>query len=279
MKRRQRAGLPLYPPEVQYEANSHNQYFAQPYSSSSLSFSSFLSPSYSQELNKKLSHSSLSNSQQNEPNHSCYTNPHSQFRFTNDNIGFSSNTSLSLSTISSHGQPLFDHYFAANKSCDYYSSTFMAGSLQESLALVQGSNTEVSSSQSPPGSTTPASSNNSGVYCLMGASSVANGCEIASLSPQGNHGLLEDPVAEAQSVSHNDMSKSEDSVVAEKLTCKRKIIAPRESSEEDNTLHVETIMKNNDDNTKKKQRIDSSSSQFSTGEIFRSCYINQPTSI
>ncbi|KAJ1404308.1 SANT/Myb domain [Sesbania bispinosa] len=262
MKRCQRAGLPLYPPEVLNEANTFHiqekEYFTQLQSSPSLSFSPFLS----------------SNPQQKElnSNSSYYTNPYPQFNFPNMKSGYSENMVFPSSSVSSHGHPLFNQCFAANESSDYHSGSFnhgfefdtstaMAGSPYESFPLVQCSNTEACSSQSAPGSTTPASSNASGVYGLMGGSSMANGYhEGESLSPHRNSGLLDALVMEAQSLSRNDnksKSECEDSTTAEgELSCKRKSMIAKEYDEEDEQVLVETTMENSDNNTNKKQRID-----------------------
>ncbi|KAJ1428830.1 hypothetical protein SESBI_08940 [Sesbania bispinosa] len=114
--------------------------------------------------------------------------------------------------------------------------------------------------QSWAGSTTPASSNTSGVYGLMGASSMANGYyEVASLSYR-NSGLLDALVTEDQSLYRNDdksKSECEDSTkVGGELSCKRKSMTVEEYGEEDEQVFVETTMENNDNNTNKRQTID-----------------------
>lgn len=239
MKRRQRAGLPLYPPEVflqeakntyYLEQQKHKQNFrSQPHSPSSLSFSTFLSSSYPQELNT-LSHSSTTNPQQNVPNSSSLINSHPQFKSPNDKFGMV----LPPSTVSSHG-------YSFNQ-CN-------------SMARSQQQDSLSSSQSAHDGSTTPTSSHNSGVYGLMGASSgVANG-------------YYEDAqVVEAQSLSHNDKLMSEDSTAAgKKLSCNKR----KSMTQEDGTMLVETTMENSGNFTNKKQRNDVSSSQFLTGETGR----------
>ncbi|TKY48736.1 Transcription factor GAMYB [Spatholobus suberectus] len=182
MKRRQRAGLPLYPPEVRAEATAYhlqqNRYLEQqPHSSSS--FSLLLSSCYPKKLNdpNQTHHSNATNLLQNQPDSAnCYINPSQQFKFSNENSG-NGNLALPLSPLSPYGSSsstLLNHSFAPRSgsavtdSRDYQSygdHGFIGGSPYEPFPLVPGSTTEISSSQTP----TPASSYASGVDGLMGA--------------------------------------------------------------------------------------------------------------
>lgn len=285
MKRCKRAGLPLYPPAEVLQAYHlqymQMQYFVQAHPSSPFSFSS-LQSSYHHGLNN-ISHSSAANPQQNHPDSSCYINPqYPQFKFPNVKSG-NGNMVLPVSPVSSYrssSSSLFNQSFAATDSHGYHFGSYnygfdntnnvaMAGSTYESLPLVQGSNAEVSNSQSPHGSITSASSYPSSVYGLVGASSIANGYnEVAPLSPpHGNSGLLEDLVVEAHNLCRKDKSKSEDPNTTAKLSSKRKSMIAEEYVEEKDTVLVESpAMKNSGNTANKKQRVDSNSSQISAGE-------------
>ncbi|KHN44871.1 Transcription factor GAMYB [Glycine soja] len=276
MKRRQRAGLPLYPPEVHAEATSyllqHHRYLEQqqqqqPHSSSS--FSLLLSSCYPNKLNdpNQTHHHSNANLLQSQPDHSAnrYINPSQQFKFSNENSGSNGNFAFPLSPLSPYGSSsstLLNHSLGGGD------HGFIAGSPYEPFSLVQGSTTDISSNQTP----TPASSYASGVDGLMGASSMVNNnnnnndyYEVAPLSPpQGNSGLLDALVMEAQGLSHNEKSKSEeDPNLAGKLSCKRKKM---EYAEEGGTVPA---MKKNSGNstTNESQRDDDiSSSQLAKGK-------------
>ena len=283
MKRCQRAGLPLYPPEVLHEANVYDQlqqHLTQSYTSSSFSFSPLLSSSYRQEINE-LSHPSSVNTQQNMPDSCHYTSPlNPQFKFPNEKSA-NGNVGLPLSLVSPYGSSsssLFNQSFTVNNSHDYHSGSYnygfnsnaaMPSSPYESPPLMQDSNTEASLSQSPPSSITPTLSYASGIYGLMGgASSMANNgyYEVAPLSPQGNSGLLDSLVVEAQSLCRNDKSKSEDSTTSEVLSHKRKSIVIEVCAKKDDIVIMGSGTKSDGNTTNKIRRVDLNSSQFSTGE-------------
>nr|KYP43811.1 Transcription factor GAMYB [Cajanus cajan] len=108
MKRRQRAGLPLYPPEVHAEATAyhrqqHRYIEQQPHSSPS--FSLLLSSCYPKKLNDpNQTHHSNANLLQNQPDAAnCYINPSQQFKFSNENSGSNGNLALPLSPLSPFG--------------------------------------------------------------------------------------------------------------------------------------------------------------------------------
>ncbi|KAL2331842.1 hypothetical protein Fmac_019423 [Flemingia macrophylla] len=282
MKRRQRAGLPLYPPEVhaeatEYHLQQHHYLKQQPHSSPS--FSLLLSSCYPKKLNDpNHTHHSNANLLQNHPDAAnCYINPSQQFKFSNEHSGSNGNLVLPLSPLSPFGSSssnLLNHNFAppnasaATDSRDYQSygdGGFMAGPSYEPFPLVNGSTTDISSSQTP----TPASSNASGVDGLMGASSMANNnneCyEVAPISPHGNSGLLDALVMEANGISHNNNSKSEErSTLAKKSSYKRKRI---EYADEEGRVLAMKRNSSNDIHTNESQRDDAiSSSQLSKGK-------------
>jgi len=272
MKRRQRAGLPIYPPEVHVEATAyhlqHRYLEHQPHSSAS--FALLLSSCYPKKLNDpSQSNNSNPNQLQNQPDSSnCYINPSQKhFKFSNENGG-NSNLALPLSPLSPYGSSsstLLNHSFGDHG--------FIAGSPYEPFPLVPGSTPDISSNQTP----TPASSYASGVDGLMGSSSMVNNnsnnnndyYEVAPLSPPGNSGLLDALVMEAQGLSHNDKSKNEeDPTLSGKLSCKRKNL---EYAEEGCTPPMVSAMKKNSSNsttTENQRDDDNSSSQWSKGETF-----------
>jgi len=258
MKRRQRAGLPIYPPEVHAEATAYHlqhRYMEHHQPHSSASFALLLSSCYPKKLNDP-SQSSNANPLQNQPDSAnCYINQSQKhFKFSNENA-------LPLSPLSPYGSSsstLLNHSFGDHG--------FIAGSPYESFPLVSVSTPDISSNQTP----TPASSYASGVDGLMGSSTMANNnnndyYEVAPLSPPGNSGLLDALVMEAQGLSHNDKSKNEeDPTLAGKLSCKRKNMEYEEEA-------MMSAMKKNSGNsttTENQRDDDNSSSQFSKGETF-----------
>ncbi|MED6206504.1 hypothetical protein PIB30_027446 [Stylosanthes scabra] len=200
VKRCQRAGLPLYPPQVLHEANVYHlqQHLKpQPSSSSSSSFSFsplFISSSNNQEINqlKLISHPpSSNNNQQNPPHSSCLSNPqpYPQFKFPIENPNNTNNANLGfpLSPISTTSSLFNQSYHNVNNNPnDYHLGSYnyrfhsnnhnhknaiiMPNSPFEALPpLIQGSNNNnnnneacLSQSSPPPSSTTPTSSYASG---------------------------------------------------------------------------------------------------------------------
>ncbi|XP_057752486.1 transcription factor MYB101 isoform X1 [Arachis stenosperma] len=134
VKRCQRAGLPLYPPQVLHEANVYHlqQHLKpQPSSSSSSSFSFsplFMSSSNHQEINQLKLIAHPSTNQQNPPHSSCLSNnnPQSypQFKFPNENpnITNSGNLGFPLSPISITSSLFNQSYNNVNNNSnnDYY---------------------------------------------------------------------------------------------------------------------------------------------------------------
>lgn len=256
MKRRQRAGLPIYPPEILAEANAYNNHILlqhEPFSSSSSSsFSLLLSSCYPKKLDDPNTNSYDYNPLQNNSD-SAYTHPYPQFSFSNDeNLETNENLALknspSLSPYPSPSSNVFNqgftppsdhsygHQYSENLSYDHHG--FNGGSLYDSA--------------------TTASSYASGVNDYY---------EVAPLSSEGrNSGLLDDLVKEGRSISSNDKGRSLDSN-------KRKRMEAEEYEDEGGIASLVSgsvkKKKNSFDETQKK---DFSSSELSTGETtFSSC--------
>ncbi|RHN75554.1 putative transcription factor MYB-HB-like family [Medicago truncatula] len=257
MKRRQRAGLPLYPPEIQAEAIAYNdkllQLQHQPLSSSSLSFSLLLSSCYPKKIDdpNHYDYNLLENNSGSANNHN--TNPCPQFNFSNDeNIEINETLALqkspSLSPYPSSSSNLFnqnftppsdshDYQYSENLSFEHHG--FNAGSLYDSK--------------------TPASSYASGVDGnFMGNSSMVNDYyEVAPLSHDGkNSGLLDDLVMEGRSISCNKGDVSH----------KRKNMEGEEYEDEEGIVPLVSTMKKKK-SIDESQKKDFSSSQLSTGKI------------
>ncbi|CAL0324281.1 unnamed protein product [Lupinus luteus] len=245
IKRRERAGLPIYPPEVIRDATLYHlreeQYFEKPYNSS-LSSSSFppLLSSYPKKLNASNHyHALVSPKKLNASNHyHALVNPKKNQPISL--YGSSSNLFNYHGFVVSNNsaQPVSNDY-------QYYNNGFNASSIMPPLAP-----SSVSSSQTPPDSVTPASSNVSAVDGFIGASSKVNSeqYEVAPFSPQGNSGLLGALVVEGQSILRNNKIKSEDSTVAaaaEKSSNKRKSIVIMENAERGTTVESALLKKKN----------------------------------
>ncbi|MED6175559.1 hypothetical protein PIB30_079536 [Stylosanthes scabra] len=212
VKRCQRAGLPLYPPQVLHEANVYHlqQHLKpQPSSSSSSSFSFsplFISSSNNnnhQEINqlKLISHPpSTNNNQQNPPNSSCLSNinnnpqPYPQFKFPIENPN-NANLGFPLSPISTTSSLFNQSYHVNNNnSNDYHLGSYnysfhsnnhnhnhknaiiMPNSPFEALPpLIQGSNNNI---------------NNNNEACLSQSSPLPSSTTPTSSYASGNNGYL-----------------------------------------------------------------------------------------
>ncbi|KAL5082014.1 hypothetical protein RYX36_010435 [Vicia faba] len=254
IKRRQRAGLPIYPPEIHAEVISYNNDIMlqhEPFSSSS-SFSLLLSSCYPKKLDDPNNYD-YNPLQQNNTDSSYYTNPCPQFTFSNgENLEINESIALknspSLSPYPSLSSNAFnqgftppsdhshDHQYSENLSYDHHG--FNAGSLYDS--------------------STTASSYASGVNDYY---------EVAPLSSEGkNSGLLEDLVMEGRSISSNNKGKSVDSTLKGDVSYKRKHMEAEEYEDEGGiaSLVSGSIKKKKSfDETQKK---DFSSSELSTGK-------------
>ncbi|CAL0332171.1 unnamed protein product [Lupinus luteus] len=240
IKRCERAGLPIYPPDVIHEATLYHlqeeRYFDKPYTNnnnnnnnnSPLPFSLqlpslFSSSSYPNKVNNSNPYSAL-NPPQNKQPISLYASSSSSSNLLNNQSFVVPNNS------DSHGYNYSSGSFN-------YNNGFLANSMLPPLVP-----SSVSSSQ------TPSDSVNNENY------------DIAPNSSQGNSGLLDALVVEGQSLSRNNKSRSEDSTVAvaetaEKSSNKRKSVVLEENAKEGGTssVHVEPALKkkkkkNNGDN-------------------------------
>ena len=227
MKRRQRAGLPLYPSQIQTEAIPYNNHqLDEP--SSLLSFSLLLNSCYPKKLDEQnhYDYNSLQN------NIDSTTNPcQQQFNFSNDeeNLNTLQNSSPSLSTYPFSSSNIFNQSFThPSDSHDYQYSGFNASSLYDS-----------------------ASSYASGV----------NNNDYYHEVEERNSGLLDALVMEGRCISYNDDKgkSSEDSNVS----YKRKNM--EECDEEEDMLAMKKNKKNGE-TVDEIQKEDFGSSQLSTGE-------------
>ncbi|KAK7263514.1 hypothetical protein RJT34_31105 [Clitoria ternatea] len=229
MKKRQRAGLPLYPRNLQKESNKSQQieqHSIKPHSPPpSLSFSSFHSSLYLPDINE-LTHSCTPSPQQNETNSSFLSNSYPQFTFSNNMSVFSGHTNFPLfSHFSPYGYSLTNPY--QNQSLT--SSVFCKG-VNSNVAWVESPNESLTLNQSSPtGSTTTpnSSSHASDVYGLIGANSNSkvnsDYHEVAVVSPRGAYSaVLDSPAMDLQSLSCSDMLKNEHST--KNTSSKRKCI-------------------------------------------------------
>ncbi|KAM0955766.1 hypothetical protein ACFX2A_024614 [Malus domestica] len=244
MKRRQRAGLPIYPRDLQQEAPAaafqyHHQ-LRHSSSSSASSFSSLLSSSQPREPNNfspsqlslydHITSTFSSTSDHQNPNnnyflqnhhhisYSLYSNPMTQFH---GNGGFatplspfspfgSSSTSALFNQSNIPNQALIGQYNSHGGFGGYNnlspSSMIMGPPTYDPTPLVQGSNPELPSNQ------TLLSINGLGEGQMGGSGYTAgeDHYDIAPVPSQGNSGLLDDVLVEAQNKS-NKKAKSGDS--------------------------------------------------------------------
>jgi myb proto-oncogene protein len=300
MKRRQRAGLPLYPHEVQQEAAAFHLLLQQqqqqqqqqhhhqkpPNSSTPASFSALLSSSQPRKLNhnpslslfEPMSFSSAANPFQNS---GFYSNPSNQFKFFSDNNNNNNNAAgytLPLSPVSPFGSSpstLFNQNLAAQSlsapllefNSDSFGSSYnvsnsmVVGPPCEPFGVVHGLETELPSNQTPPYSTTHASSTTSGDENLIGASSSANDYEIEPPLTHSNSGLLDALLVESQTLS--DKSKGK-----ELSADKGKSVVVDASTEEEDAMPVDSVLKTSGETSAENHWDDLSSSQSSIGELF-----------
>ncbi|XP_062153268.1 transcription factor MYB101 [Alnus glutinosa] len=297
MKRRQRAGLPLYPHEVQQEAAAfhlllqqqqqqqqqhHHHHQKPPNSSTPASFSALLSSSQPRKLNhnpslslfEPMSFSSAANPFQNS---GFYSNPSNQFKFfsENNNNSNAAGYTLPLSPVSPFGSSpstLFNQNLAAQSlsapllefNSDSFGSSYnvsnamVVGPPCEPFGVVHGLETELPSNQTPPYSTTHASSTTSGDENLIGASSSANDYEIEPPLTHSNSGLLDALLVESQTLS--DKSKGK-----ELSADKGKSVVVDASTEEEDAMPVDSVLKTSGETSAENHWDDLSSSQSSIG--------------
>ncbi|XP_062009452.1 transcription factor MYB101 [Rosa rugosa] len=249
MKRRQRAGLPIYPHELQHEVaasfhhqQAHQQQQRHNSNSSSSSFSSLLSSSHPRKANYSSTpslslydHISFDASLPNHHNSPSlnYSNSAMMTQF-NGNSGFTIPLSpvSPVSPFGSSSSALFNQTNIPNQTLlptpsQYYNSghggfgnysTLSLGSMIMGTPTYEPMNSELPSNQTPPYSpytpTKPASSANfNGGEGLMEASGNTNGYEIETVTSQGKRGsgLLDDVLVQADVICGNKRSRSGDS--------------------------------------------------------------------
>ncbi|XP_068334437.1 transcription factor MYB101 [Pyrus communis] len=295
MKRRQKAGLPVYPHDLQQEAAAaafHHQHQLRHSSSSpACSFSSLFSSSHPRKPNSfspsqlslydHITSTFSSTSDRQNPNNnyflqnhhhnssSLYSNPMTQFH---GNGGFA----MPLSPVSPFGssalfnqsnipnQTLIGQYNSHGGFGGYnnfsLSSMIMGPTTYDPTPLVQGSNPELPSNQ------TPLSINGGSEGQMGGSGYTANEdhYEIAPVPSQGNSGLLDDVLVEAQNIS-NKKAKSGDSCSSGWSGQEKGLMVEEEEEEEsaeeeaEDTVQVESTLKNSGENSAENQRGGSSS--------------------
>lgn len=289
MKRRQRAGLPLYPQEVQQEAAvfhllQQQNHQKQPHSSS-VPFSAFLPSSQPRKLNynpslsvfNTMNFSSPTNPIQNQVTPGFYSNPSHQFKFFSENNNNPA-YALPLSPVSPFGSspsPIFNQNIAPQPLSapfvEYNSDSFgssqynrspvvMGPAPYEPFGLVQGLETELPSNQTPLNSTTHTSSTSSGDENPLGASSSANDYEIEnplSQSPD-NSGLLDALLVESQTLCEKSKGKEVSAAVA---SDKGKGVMVEASTEEEDPMNVDSVFKTSGETSAENHWDDLSSSQ------------------
>ncbi|XP_044466390.1 transcription factor MYB101-like [Mangifera indica] len=295
IKRRQRAGLPIYPQEVQEKAaafhfqhHHHYHHHRRSHNSSSASLSSLLTsqnatynPSLS--LFNTLNTSSAANHPlQNQPT-SFYSNPNPQFKIfchnNNDTNGFSLPLSFNSSFVPSATSllnrnlqyqalqvPSFKFNSGTNIDGDLsFSSTIMeAGASVDPIHhFVSGIGNELPSNQIPP-QAEPRTSASSGSTAGVCAKKTNGNHKIIPLKRnRSNSGLLDALVQESQNLSRCENFKGENFTVAVDKG-KGLVGLPCEDMEEANE-GVESVMRNRDEANADTQWDDFSSSQSSIG--------------
>lgn len=248
MKRRQRAGLPIYPKELQEEAAvfqfQQQEQQKQP-DPSSHSLSSLLSSSQkapydpSLPLLNPLNFSSPLDPLQNQLTNSFYPNSSGQFRFLGDkNTGNNGGLTIPISPLSPYSgsasstslfnpnheaqpitvTPLLHHSSAEDYENMSFTSLIMGAPL-EPVGFIPGLKSELPSDQTlPPRPISPVSCGSGGV-CVLEASCNNNGNENysdAALETGGcrNSGLLDALLQEAKTLSCKGKSTGENSTSA-----------------------------------------------------------------
>lgn len=296
MKRRQRAGLPIYPQEIQEKAaaafhlQQQHQHHRRPQNNTSPSLSSLLAsqnPAYNPPVSMftTFNYSSAANPLQNQAT-SCYSNPDNQFQLyfdtNNTTTGFSlplssthpyatSSTSMLNQNMQTQTMPMPSFKFNSGNNFQRdmsFSSMITGASVDNQIDFASGLAPELPSSQIPPQQATPASSGSSGGVCAMGNSSNTNinDFQISPKTTSGNSGLLDALVQESQKLSSNEKFNGESfSDVAHKGKC----VADASSGEEEGNDGVESKMINSGREANADKQCDErSSSQSSIGKNF-----------
>ncbi|EEF32712.1 transcription factor MYB101 [Ricinus communis] len=273
MKRRQRAGLPIYPQEFQEEANAlniHHQQDQQKHLNSSCSsFSSFLSSSRKAAYNPSLSlldpinFSPALDALQNHLSTSFYTNPTLQFKSFGDNNANNSSLALPLSPVSHRARspssispfnenfagqtitrtPLPFSYNTANFENMSFTSLIM-GAQVEPIGLVPGFKSELPSDQTPPCPNTPFSPNTSGGVGEKSSKNTDNENDnddnetvLTEMHGNRNSGLLDALILESHNLSSKENLNDRNSLVASDKG-KRVVGEPTEEGENEEEMEA-----------------------------------------
>lgn len=233
MKRRQRAGLPIYPHELhqQPQVQELHQITQNPHSSSSNSFSSLLS--------------------QNKPNIALYNN----YSHHPTNINQLGNFAMPINSHVSHFSPNVTTTLPIIPSFQYNPggtfgtfSSMLTGPPYNPLGRLLA--TELPSTQTPASSDATSGEVDQG---LVGRAEISSSITahdesydfMSHGSGSGNSGLLDDLLVEARTLSRNDRVKQQNNVSygeEEKGKC---VAQPAESEEEDeNGVRSESVLKN-----------------------------------
>ncbi|KAH0984095.1 hypothetical protein GBA52_011272 [Prunus armeniaca] len=296
IKRRQRAGLPVYPHDLQPEAaaaafHHHQMRHSSPSSSSASSFSSLLSNSqprkpstYSPAQLSLYDHiTTFSSSSDHHNNHtnnyhrnaaSLFSNPITQFNGNGGGFAmpFGSSSSSALFNqshnipnpnpfgSSSTTPPPLHHQYNSHGGFGGYNNLSLSSIIMGPPSYDSTAGLVAGSNAELPSNQTPPSIH--GDEAPMGASGNTNEddrYEIAPVPSQGNSGLLDDVLAEAHNISNKRLKSEDSSGVSGKE--KGVVVVEEESNEEeeDDTVQVESTLKNSGDNSAENQRDDSSS--------------------
>lgn len=303
MKRRQRAGLPIYPQEIQDKAaaafhlHQHHkrpQNQTSPPPPASLLITSqnpaYSNPSLSTMFNSFNFQSPTNLPLQNQAPVSCLSNPnnhafHLFFDSTNANASGlslppyhppSSTTSLMNQNIQTQATMQMPS-FKFNGAPGNHDMSFSA-MINQPIDFVTGLESELPSNQipaAPKQATAPASSGSSGGVCPMGISSNNDNNNDYRISQKtncgGNCGLLDDLVQESNKISSNEKFKAQYESLSD-AGDKGKSVVDASSADEEGNEGVESMIAEAADNNN--QWDDFSSSQSSIGEIFHSFFLH-----
>ncbi|KAF2292221.1 hypothetical protein GH714_017185 [Hevea brasiliensis] len=240
MKRRQRAGLPVYPQEYQEETTAfrmqhhhqHQEEQKHPNNNpSSSSFSSLLSSSRKASYNPSLTLLDPINfSPALDPLHNnltpFYSNPALQFKSFPDNNTNNSGLALPMSpygrlpssitvfnqTFPARAIPMTPpslHYNTADFETNMSFTSLIMGAQVEPVDPIPGLKSELSSGQTPPRPNTPFSSNTRGGICVREESSKNTDNDSETAVPEmmhdnSNSGLLDALLLESQNLSRKE---------------------------------------------------------------------------
>lgn len=303
MKRRQRAGLPIYPQEIQDKAAAAfhlHQHHKRPQNQISPSPPAALLITSQNPAYNNASLSAMFNSfnfqsptnlpLQNQAPGSCLSNPNNHafqlfFDSANANAGGfslppyhppSSTTSLMNENIQTQTTMQMPP-FKVNSPPGNHEMSFSA-MISQPIDFGTGLESELPSNQIPAvpkQASAPASSGSSGGVCAVGISSTNDNNNDYQISQKttcgGNSGLLDDLVQESNKISSNEKFKGQFECFSD-AGDKGKSVVDASSADEEVNEGVESMMANAADNNN--QWDDFSSSQSSIGEIFYSFFLH-----